>query len=116
MGETVPGRIIWAVETLAVEASDRVLEIGGGPQVRRLDRLCASGSRTDAPHRPVHNGRRADATPQPRARLLRATRLRAERALDAAKRVAAALRENGFAEPEILTPAPDLVGCISHPI
>jgi cyclopropane fatty-acyl-phospholipid synthase-like methyltransferase len=30
---TVPERIGWAVETLAIEGADRVLEIGGGPGV-----------------------------------------------------------------------------------
>jgi cyclopropane fatty-acyl-phospholipid synthase-like methyltransferase len=29
----IPGRIRWAIETLAVEPNDRLLEIGGGPGV-----------------------------------------------------------------------------------
>jgi hypothetical protein len=40
----IPGRIRWAVETLAVEPGDRLLEIEGGPRLaaslvcERLDR------------------------------------------------------------------------------
>jgi Methyltransferase domain len=33
MGRTIPERIRWAVETLAIECADRVLEIGGGSGV-----------------------------------------------------------------------------------
>jgi cyclopropane fatty-acyl-phospholipid synthase-like methyltransferase len=33
VGRLIPERIRWAVETLAVEGADRVLEIGGGPGV-----------------------------------------------------------------------------------
>ncbi len=33
MADVIPSRIRWAVETLAVEPRDRLLEIGGGPGV-----------------------------------------------------------------------------------
>jgi trans-aconitate methyltransferase len=39
----------------------------------------------------------------------------AGRARDVATRVAEALRANGFTEPESLTPAPDLICCLSQP-
>lgn len=32
-GRTIPRRIRWAIETLAVQGADRLLEIGGGPGV-----------------------------------------------------------------------------------
>lgn len=31
MADVIPERIRWAVETLAVQPADRLLEIGGGP-------------------------------------------------------------------------------------
>ena len=33
MADGIPERIRWAVETLAIEPGDRLLEIGGGPGV-----------------------------------------------------------------------------------
>ena len=33
MGSMIPDRIRWAVETLAVDTSDQLLEIGGGSGV-----------------------------------------------------------------------------------
>jgi hypothetical protein len=38
----------------------------------------------------------------------------AERTRDAAAGVAEALRANGFTEPDVLTPAPNLICCVSR--
>ena len=170
MARTIPERIRWAVETLAVSEADRVLEIGGGPGLAAsiicerletgvmllIDRSATAVERTrrrNAEH--VASGRLTLETVdlrdfEPRGRhfdkvfavninvfwTTRATeelaRIRealapggrlyvfyetptSNRARDVATRVAEALRANGFTEPELLTPAANLVCCVSHP-
>jgi hypothetical protein len=76
------------VDALDIEGADRVLEVGGGPGVA-ASIIC---SRLDTGGMPS-----------------------ADRARDVATRLADALRANGFAEPEVLTPAPNLLCRVSQP-
>jgi tRNA A58 N-methylase Trm61 len=165
----IPERIRWAVETLDITGSERVLEIGGGPGVaasiicERLETgsmhlIDRSGTAAERARR--HNvehvaagrltletvdlrdfetgGRRFDkvfavnvnvfwTTPatEELARVSEALTRRgtlflfyetpiAERGRGAAAGVAEALRANGFTEPDVLTPAPNLIGCVSR--
>jgi cyclopropane fatty-acyl-phospholipid synthase-like methyltransferase len=166
---TVPERISWAIETLAIESADRVLEIGGGPGVAAsiicehldsghmhlIDRSASAvdrARRRNAEH--VASGRLTLETVElrdfdPRGKSFdkvfavnvnvfwttRATdelasvrdalapggtlyliyvTPSAERAREAATRVAEALRANGFTEPGILTPAANLICCVAR--
>jgi cyclopropane fatty-acyl-phospholipid synthase-like methyltransferase len=167
----MPERIRWAVETLAVEGADRLLEIGGGPGLAAslvcerletgrmvlIDRSATAVERARRRNREhVSSGRLALERFDVRDFVPRGTRFdkifainvnvfwttpateelarvrealapggtlflfyetpSAGRAREAAARVARALRANGFADPEVLTGAADLICCVSHPV
>jgi cyclopropane fatty-acyl-phospholipid synthase-like methyltransferase len=171
VSETIPERIRWALETLAVDGADRVLEIDGGPGLAAslvcerleagcmllIDRSATALERARRRNREhVSSGRLALAYVDVRDVEARGTRYDkifainvnvfwttpameelapvrealapggtlflfyetpgAGRAREAAARVARALRANGFADPEILRGAANLICCVAQPV
>jgi hypothetical protein len=132
MSRTVPERIRWAVKTLDIKSSDRLLEIGGGPGVaasiicERLDSerdslttsmspLGGSGSRRSTSRATEELAHVSDALAPRGTLFLFYETPTAERAREAAGRVAEALRTNGFTEPDVRTRAPNLICSVTRP-